>query len=282
MNSIKSFCPLLMMLVLAVGGSFAQSSSTTATQPMSTTSTNRMQDLYDQYHGVSKKPATTTSTPTSAPAAVSTPAPPARRASEYNNPQPVATSRPKSADADANMSGVRVGIRGGITNTFFTEEQSLIKSDIGYVGGLTFNFGAGTFSFQPEVNYARYGLKVNDDFTGVSVKGAADVIEVPLLLKLSTGTYAGHRFFINIGPYGSYLAGVSANGKKVPIDDSISRFGFGAAAGIGVALKAGPGHVTLEGRGLYSFGDTQDGFSTDSRAIRSQLTVGYVFPLGSR
>ena len=281
MNSIKSLCSFLVMVVLPIGFSVAQTSGTTTTQPSSTSSTNRRQELYDQYHGVTKK--TTSTSPINTPAPVSTTNAPQPQNNTYTNSQPVTTvNQSRSAITEPGTSGVRIGLRGGVTYSFFTEQQPLLKPDIGFVGGLVFNFGAGTLSFQPEVNYARYGLKLTDDFTGISVKGAADVIEVPLLLKISSGTYAGHRFFVNVGPYGSYLASISANGKKQSIDSSINRFAFGAALGLGAALKAGPGHITIEARGLYSFGDTKNGFSTDSKSVNSQLTIGYSFPLGSR
>lgn len=269
----------LTMFCLTAGSAFAQTTGSGATtKPTATTSTNRQQELYDQYHGITKKPATNVpaTTPTAAPAQ------PQRRTSDYSTQPATTASRPQQVSLDGSTSGVRIGVRGGITKTFFTEEVPLIKSTIGFVGGLTFNFGSGTFSFQPEINYARHNLKVANDFLNQEIKAAADVIEVPLFLKISSGTYAGHRFFVNVGPYGAYLASSSRDGKKESLSGRTDRFGFGGALGVGAALKAGPGHVTVEARGLYALGDTENGFSTDSRAINSQLTVGYSFPLGGR
>ncbi|WP_420147188.1 porin family protein [Spirosoma sp.] len=284
MNFLKCFYSFLTLLVVSTDLSFAQVSSTTATQPTSTTSTNRRQELYDQYHGYNKKSTTTSQTSTPA----STPVTPQRQSptTDYSSSQPTTTRRTQqpvtSQVATSSSSGVRIGVRGGVTNIFFTENQPFLKPRLGFVGGLTFNFGAGMFSFQPEVNYARYGLKVSDDIGLISLKGAVDALEVPLFLKISSGSYDGHRFFVNVGPYAAYLASRSLEGKKIPIDNSENRFDFGGALGIGAALKAGPGHVTIEARGMYSFGDPDIGFNTNNRAINSQLTVGYSFPLGGQ
>ena len=280
MNSVKGFHSLLVLILLTISSAFAQTSGT-ATKPAATTSTNRQQELYDQYHGVTKK-TTSTTTPTTSPAA--TPVQPQRQASSsYGSTQPAATdARSQRVSTDASTSGVRIGVRGGVTKIFYLENQPFVKSTIGFVGGLTFNFGTGTVSFQPEVNYARYSAKLKDNSLGLDLKGDVDVIEVPLLLKISSGSYAGSRFFVNLGPYGSYLASRSTNGKKESLAGEKGRFGYGAAAGVGAALKAGPGHVIVEVRGMYPFGDTESGFSTDAKTILSQGTVGYSFPLGGR
>lgn len=272
---MKTVYSYLTLLALTTGSLFAQTSGT-ATKPTATTSTNRQQELYDQYHGITKKTATTA--PVVTPAA--TPSQSQRQTSGYSNTQPTVSSTQR-VSLGPDPSRVRIGVRGGVTYSIFTEKQPLIDPSIGFVGGVVLNFGAGTLSFQPEVNYARYGLKV-PDFGGVKLTGAFDQIEVPLFLKIASGSYDGNRFFVNVGPYGSYLASVSTNGKKESLDGVKGRFGYGAAAGIGAALKAGPGHVTIEVRGMYSFGDTDTGFATDSKTILTQGAVGYSFPLGGQ
>ena len=281
---MKAFYPLLAFALLSATVTVAQTQSATTTRPTATTtsstSTNRQQELYDQYHGITKKPAATT--PAVAPAPART-EPMQRQTSEAV--QPTATgSRPQRLTADGSPAGVRIGIRGGATYSIFTEKLTGVDPAVGFVGGLTFNFGAGTVSFQPELNYARYSTKVNERFgTGsISYTAAVDVLEVPLFLKISSGTYAGNRVFLNVGPYATYALSTSTDGKKESLDGVKGRFGFGAAAGVGVALKAGPGHVTIEVRGLYPLGNTDAGFSTDSKTIFGQGTLGYIFPLGGR
>ncbi|GAB4041844.1 porin family protein [Spirosoma jeollabukense] len=279
MNLVKSVYSFLTFMILSVGLSFAQTSGTT-TKPMATTSTNRQQELYDEYHGITKKPAT--GAPSSTPVTNRVDAQSQSTNSGTSRPTVTGTAgRPGKTSSSEYGSTLRIGIRGGVTRVIFTESQPLIDPGIGFVGGVMLNVGNGMFSFQPEVNYARYNLKV-PLVAGGKITAAFDQIEVPLFLKIATGTYAGHRFFINVGPYGSYLASNSLNGKKEAVDNSIDRFHFGAAAGIGAALKAGPGHVTIEVRGLYSFDRIATGFTPNIRPILTQGSIGYSFPLGGR
>ncbi|MFD2569811.1 outer membrane beta-barrel protein [Spirosoma soli] len=316
---MRSFCSFLLLSLLPVGLSVAQTSTPTsstgpskpattsrpavkppATRPAVTdnqggastnatptpsTSSNRQQELYDQYHGINKKTTATTAPATAEKQAVSrpasriesspTPAPSART----ETASPPAQSAP-SSPAGSSESNVRIGLRGGVTYLVFTEQRAGADPTVGFVGGITFNFGKGTLSFQPEINYARYSTKAS--ILGLSITAASDLVEVPLFLKISSGTYEGNRFFLNVGPYATYIAGVSVDGKKESLDDSNTRFGFGAAAGIGAAIKAGPGHFTVEVRGHYPLGDIENGFSTDVNTIFSQATLGYIFPLGGR
>ncbi len=240
---------------------------------------NRQQELYDQYHGINKK-ATTPSIPGDRPTtsqtnsnATTSQSAPAQTASQSNKTNSYSQSR--------NPSAVRIGIRGGVTYPFYIEKVPGVKANLGFVGGITFNFGAGALSFQPEINYVRYGAKSSNNFYG-DITGAQDRLEVPLLLKFSTGSYVGNRFFVNVGPYGAYITGESLNGKQYSVEGLEGRFSYGAAAGIGAAIKAGPGHATAELRGLYQLGDTANGFDANTKVVLPQLTLGYIFPLGRR
>ncbi|GAB3789472.1 hypothetical protein GCM10028818_58120 [Spirosoma horti] len=240
-----------------------------------------MQDLYDEHHGITKKRATNAPAGSSSPSEKPVRTRPERQTNEPAADQSTAgVGKSDQATMDGSTSRTRIGIRGGVTYPFYTEKVVGIDPALGFVGGLTFNFGNGTVSFQPEVNYARYSQKVNA--FGFTTKVATDVLEVPLFLKISSGTYAGNRFFLNVGPYASYALSNSEDGKKISLDGAKGRFGFGAAAGVGAAIKAGPGHVTVEVRGLYPLGDTDNGFNTNSKTIFGQGTLGYIFPLGGR
>ena len=256
-----------------------------ATSPAPTAApTNNQQSQYDQYHGVTKKPASASavsvapngsqaSRPTTKPApAASSPTTPAERTAS----RPVTSSSNRAG----NSSGIRIGVRGGATYPVYTEKLVGANSAVGFVGGLVFNLGRGTFSFQPELNYARYTVNTDDGTGSPAVSVSADQLEVPLFLKIASGSANSSRFFLNIGPYGAYLSGASINGRRVTLDGSTGRVSFGAAAGVGAALKAGPGHVTIELRGLYELGNTDTKFNTDSRVVNAQASVGYMIPLG--
>lgn len=265
-----------------------QAVTTTAvvtTAVVSTTATNpyRQQELYDEHHGITKKPATA-----SAPLAPNRGGTSSRPRRTESDAKPatsteVAATQTKSSDpasAEGSTSRVRIGLRGGVTYPYNFDSDIVGDPALSFVGGVVFNFGSGTFSFQPEINYARYAGKATA--FGTTITAAADQLEVPLLLKIASGNANSTRFFVNIGPYASYALNISFNGKTESLSGTEGRFGFGGAAGLGVALKAGPGHLTIEARGLYPLGNTADGFNTDSKTILGQGTLGYVFPLGGR
>lgn len=265
MHSLKAISCFSALMALSASLTFGQ-----------TTKPNRQQELYDEHNGVNTKTKTFTPETTDS----------QRNKSQRSRDEDEKQGAEKMAESSdlssaGNISSVRIGIRGGVTYPVYTQKSAFVKPNLGFVGGLTFNFGYKTLSFQPEINYARYAFKVDDRFGFVSSE-ARDVLEVPLFLKISSGTYAGNRFFINVGPYASYLASASIEGKKVPFTSGANRFGFGAAAGVGTALKAGPGHVTIEVRGLYPLGDFDNGFRTNANVIYGQATVGYIVPLGGR
>ncbi|GAB3224065.1 hypothetical protein GCM10027423_59710 [Spirosoma arcticum] len=184
---------------------------------------------------------------------------------------------------DVSRSNVRIGVRGGLTRLIYLDRLPPINADptLSFVGGFVFNFGRGVLSFQPELNYSRYALK-NTAGGGSSLTQATDRFEVPLLLKIASGSVNGNQFFINVGPYGAYLSSASLNGQKQSLDGSGGRFSFGAVAGIGAALKAGQGQVVLELRGLYGLGNVANDivFNSTYNVLNAQATVGYVFPLG--
>lgn len=248
----------------------------------------RLQRLYDEYHSVSKKSTTTASGSVSTTTASrpTTPAPVPRT-------QPTTTetsSRPAATRPDAvesQLSRVRIGVRGGVTYPIYLENYAGLTLDplVGFVGGLVLNIGAGKVSFQPELNYSRISFRTTSvgipPAGSITLRRSSDRFEVPLLLKFATGSYAGSRFFVNVGPYGSYLASASTEGRNESLENVGGRFGFGAAAGLGALIKAGPGHVSAEIRGLYDLGNTNRGF-VDSRVILSQATLGYLIPLGGR
>lgn len=287
---------VLAIMVLPIRLASAQSGSTTS----SGTPTNRQQELYDQYHGINKKASTTKSTnankttTTNSPATKSTSAPVPKKTetivSQPTAPAPptVVTKAPRSSTVESVPGGgpapVRIGVRGGVTYPAYLETPTGVTPDLGFVGGISFTFGSGHVSFQPEINYARYAYKQSTTVLTQTITKtyATDVLEIPLLVKFSSGNYYGHRVFLNVGPYVNYWLSNSIDGKTSSLEGVSGRLGFGAAAGIGVALRAGPGHLTIEARGLYSLGNTDTGFNTDSKTIATQGTLGYIVPLGGR
>jgi hypothetical protein len=175
-----------------------------------------------------------------------------------------------------------IGIRAGITYPVYTGTLAGVTAIAGFSGGITLLVGTGHLAFQPELNYTRYAAR-NTSALGNRLVGASDVVEVPFFLKISSGQITGNRFFVNIGPYLAYISSTSLNGKKTSLDGTgADRFSSGFAAGAGMAIKAGPGHMTAELRGYLPFGDNNQPFTGTLLTIPAQLTVGYTFPLGPR
>ena len=240
------------------------------TQPNSAgTTPNRQQELYDQYHGITKKPTPPPPVPATQPT----------RPTE-TAPAPVVASAPAESASSHDDAAIRIGVRGGVTYPIYLEQQTGVDPAVGFVGGVVAQFGRGKLSFQPEINYRRVAASIK--VAGVTFNNAVDQVVVPLFLKIASGTFDGNRFFLNVGPYGAYTSSASQNGVKIDLSGSEGRLSFGAAAGIGAMLKAGPGHVTVELRGLYELGDNSKGSYQSSKTIIGEGTLGYVFPLGSR
>ena len=290
---MKAFFALLAVGMIATGTAQSQTQSVTkpanatatnrysvrppTTPASATTSPNRQQELYDQYHGVSKRPSSVTPTPPAGQPAVRPVAQPVASAPVDGAERPVSL--------DGSRSGVRIGFRGGITRLVYLDRLPDINADptVSFVGGFVFNFGQGTLSFQPELNYARYALK-NTNGSGSPLTQAINQFEVPLMLKIASGPVNTTRFFLNIGPYGAYTSSINLNGQNESLDNATGRFSFGATAGIGAAVKVGQGHLTFEIRTLYRLSNAANGiaFNTEYRALNTQATVGYMIPLGGR
>jgi hypothetical protein len=159
-------------------------------------------------------------------------------------------------------------------------------------------------TFQPEVNYSQISVKAGASIQGfnLSVQGINNRVEVPLLVKASFGDSDRARFFVNAGPYAAYIlssrlkASLGPFGdidEKVTFEGSEGRISYGLAGGLGVAIPLGPGHLTIEGRGLYELGDNAKNMSVDptipvdtdvqnTKYLTLQASIGYLIPIGGR
>lgn len=225
-------------------------------------------------------------------------------------------------------SSLRIGIRIGGNSVLPLEsvENATYYPTVSYQGGLVLGIGRGRVSFQPELNYTQRTVRADYTSQGVSLSAKAftNRIEVPLLAKATFGnTDSKARFFVNLGPYGAYVLNEryradllsldlsyisnaqlraaaeqairsqvnTLNNSKAAFDGAKGRLSYGAAGGLGVVIKAGPGQLTLEGRALYELGNNASAMSDPSGAgvassIRDtkyallQASVGYSIPLG--
>ncbi|QKZ12644.1 porin family protein [Spirosoma sp. KUDC1026] len=175
-----------------------------------------------------------------------------------------------------------IGVRAGVTYPIYAGRIEGVTPMGSFVGGVMLTIGTGRFSFQPELNYARYATR-NVSALGNRLVGASDVVEIPLFLKIASAPINRSRFFLNVGPYVAYITSASLNGRKTSLDGTgADRFTSGLAAGAGMSLKTGPGHATAEIRSYFPFGDNNQPFIGTLLTFPTQLTIGYTFPLGQR
>lgn len=162
------------------------------------------------------------------------------------------------------------------------------KPYYGYGGGLVANFGLGKhLSFQPEVLYAQEGFSVKGEEDGEKVNASFVLsgIQVPLLIKYSFGEY-NKGFFINAGPYGTYLLNSKVTdktpgGTNYTYKPEKTTIEYGVAAGLGVAVPMGRGRLLVEARGTYYLGASGDELDLDKASlVTAALSIGYLFPIG--
>lgn len=215
----------------------------------------------------------------------------------------------------------RIGVRGGGNSVLPLEavDNATYYPTVSFHGGLLVNIGRGMFTLQPEVNYSQRHIRADFNQSGASLsaKVMTTRLEVPLLVKATFGQ-SNARFFMNAGPYGAYVLGeqyrasllslgsldprfrpavelaiANLNNKQATFTGSEGRISYGVAGGLGVALKTGPGHLTLEGRALYQLGDNMPANAPDPSGISLtsnlrntkymllQASVSYIIPIGN-
>jgi hypothetical protein len=162
------------------------------------------------------------------------------------------------------------------------DKNTSFSAGTDFVGGVMLVLGSGWMQFQPEVNYSRTAFRSR--FLGTGIRRAAtDQVVVPMLARFSLGRAAGNQVYTLVGPYGAYGTSTSLNGQKVRFDPDERRLSYGAAAGIGVAIRTGPGHINLELRGRYQLSATNQAvFESRPSSIYTEATLSYLYPLGRR
>lgn len=181
-----------------------------------------------------------------------------------------------------------VGIKGGLSLSKYTYTSPdpmpfAMENLTGLVGGVYFNMGLGPLSFQPEILYARMGMKYS--FEGATIEYQTNYIQVPLLLKVSVIPAGPIRPVVYAGGYGSYL--LSAKGVMTSeegsdsgdLDDMYQKYDYGLVGGAGVEFKLPGVKLSLEGR--YNLGlanvmkDAEPGTSLKNRSIMVLMGVGF-------
>jgi len=182
------------------------------------------------------------------------------------------------------QSPVDLGVRGGVTQaTFYGDDVASNDFRPGFTGGVFLNYQVNdAFSVQPEVLYSRRGAKnhfsetTSPDLEDVRVR--QDVIEIPVLLKLSAPT-APVTPRLYVGPALGFITNSEVDGADA--DDSFTDVDFSGVVGgeIAYALNKGPlGEIALDGRynlGFTSLGDVGNFEDVSTSAFTGTLSLRF-------
>ena len=193
----------------------------------------------------------------------------------------VGLALPMSSQA---QSPIDLGVRGGVTQaTFYGDDVASNDFRPGFTGGVFLNYQVNdVFSVQPEVLYSRRGAKnhfsetTSPDLEDVRVR--QDVIEIPVLLKLSAPT-APVTPRLYVGPALGFITNSEVDGADA--DDSFTDVDFSGVVGgeIAYALNKGPlGEIALDGRynlGFTSLGDVGNFEDVSTSAFTGTLSLRF-------
>ncbi len=173
--------------------------------------------------------------------------------------------------------GVKAGLNfANISNGSDINFSPAMKTDfhVGILANMHFGYrnegspvGTGLFGLQPELIYSRQGFQAG----GQSV--SLDYITVPIMAKL----YPDKRFYIEAGPWGSYLMNVSPstaaiNGEQITISSLKGGMDAGAAFGTGYESKSG---LTISARYYYGMSDVANNLQWKNNVI--SISLGWLF-----
>lgn len=176
------------------------------------------------------------------------------------------------------QSPVDIGIRGGLTQaTFYGDDVGSNDFRPGFTGGVFLTYEANeVFSIQPEVLYSVRGAKnhFNEAGTVQDVRVRQDVIEIPVLLKLSAPT-APVTPRVYVGPALGFVTNSEIDGAEA--DDSFGDVDFSGVVGgeIAYALDKGPlSEIALDGRYNLGFANLGDLPSAEFENISTSAFTG--------
>ncbi|MCS3633907.1 hypothetical protein GGP57_001198 [Salinibacter ruber] len=181
------------------------------------------------------------------------------------------------------QSPIDLGVRGGVTQaTFYGDDVSSNDFRPGFTGGVFLNYQVNdVFAVQPEVLYSRRGTKNHFDESGRfdDVRVRQDVIEIPVLLKLSAPT-APVTPRLYVGPALGFITN-SELGNGNDADDSFTDVDFSGVVGgeIAYALNKGPlSEIAVDGRynlGLANLGDANNFEDVRTSAFTGTLSLRF-------
>lgn len=208
-----------------------------------------------------------------------------------------------SSSLHAQNSMFDLGLEGGpnLSNVLVESSQPDDDTDpvIYWSGGAIFQYNFKNFlSIKTGFSYQRKGFQLNplmimDNNGNLLYKNGRsntrmDYLTFPVLVKAGFGKKV--NFFVNAGPYGGYLLqqtvrtrynGSSSTQKDDPDNFGVSRWDFGIAGGIGIAIPIRTYWVvSAEIRNYSGLIDIATNDKVKSRTNTTDLRIGVAYKLG--
>jgi hypothetical protein len=166
------------------------------------------------------------------------------------------------------------GVKGGLNMANFKLSGGGVSLDTkmkaGFeIGGFA-NFGINEkLSIQPELLFAQYGCKFDDDFSDKPLK--ANLITVPVMVKYSFG-----EINLMAGPQLGYIMSAEIDGEDVMGEDvfDMKSLDFGLAIGAGYEMENGIGIDARYYFGLANLTNMEDVTAKNSSL---QIALSYRF-----
>ena len=179
------------------------------------------------------------------------------------------------------QSPVDIGVRGGVTQaTFYGDDVNSNDFRPGFTGGVFVNYQVNeAFAVQPEVLYSRRGTKNHNSAVGSDRRVRQDVIEIPVLLKLSAPT-APVTPRLYVGPALGFITN-SELGNGSDAGSFFNDVDFSGVVGgeIAYALNKGPlSEIAVDGRynlGLANLGDANNFEDVSTSAFTGTLSLRF-------
>ncbi|MGV3612519.1 MAG: porin family protein [Fluviicola sp.] len=193
-----------------------------------------------------------------------------------------------------------LGLEGGpnLSTVFISTNYSNVKTNPAIFGsaGFIFQYNFKNFlSIKTGLSYQRKGFRtsgtyINEDgniYESGVTSSRLDYITFPVLVKASFGKKV--QFFINAGPYAGYLLEktdrLNIPGSSETINDpgtsGLSRWDFGAAGGIGIAIPIRTYWVvSVEGRNYTGLSDITPSPMVKWFTNTIDLRVGVAYKIG--
>lgn len=184
---------------------------------------------------------------------------------------------------EASRHGFSLGMNLGASFATITDE-SLYRQ--GYAASIIVNKAfSEVFSIHSEIGYVQKGNKyeiIPNVSGGQLIENTKHFLEIPVMARAALGNDKV-KFVMNAGPAISYRLSSRADysdGTSLSYSKD-AFFGLDITGGMGLMIKAGPGHILISMRATHEL-HTFTPYQTNAKNVNYTITVGYIIPLGHK